>query len=66
MLPELGADMRRRKFIGLLGVRGRFTALDAKTGAILWRWYTLPSPGEIGSDTWPAGTDHAMRGGATI
>src|SRR5207249_340070 len=41
-------------------------ALDAKTGAILWRWYTLPGPGEIGSDTWPAGTDHAMRGGATI
>ena len=51
---------------GEFGVRGRLTALDAKTGAILWRWYTLPGPGEIGSDTWPAGTDHAMRGGATI
>src|SRR5271154_4133250 len=33
---------------------------------ILWRWYTLPGPGEVGSDTWPAGTDHAMRGGASI
>jgi quinohemoprotein ethanol dehydrogenase len=32
----------------------------------LWRWYTLPGPGEFGSDTWPTGTDHAMRGGATI
>ena len=51
---------------GEFGVRGRLTALDAKTGAILWRWYTLPGPGEIGSDTWPAGTDHAMRGGAAI
>jgi quinohemoprotein ethanol dehydrogenase len=51
---------------GEFGVRGRLTALDAKTGKILWRWYTLPAPGEVGSDTWPAGTDHAMRGGATI
>jgi len=51
---------------GEFGVRGRLTALDAKTGKILWRWHTLPGPGEIGSDTWPPGTDHAMRGGATI
>src|SRR5689334_21153542 len=51
---------------GEFGVRGRLTALDAKTGEIKWRWYTLPGPGEIGSETWPAGTDHAMRGGATI
>ena len=51
---------------GEFGVRGRLTALDAKTGAILWRWYTLPGPGEFGSDTWPSGTDHAMRGGATV
>src|SRR5213594_4432019 len=51
---------------GEFGVRGRLTALDAKTGAILWRWYTLPGPGEFGSDTWPPGTDHVMRGGATI
>src|SRR5436309_1010957 len=35
-------------------------------GEIVWRWYTLPGPGEFGSDTWPAGTDHSMRGGATI
>src|SRR5262244_3565320 len=38
---------------GEFGVRGRLTALDAKSGEILWRWYTLPAPGEIGSDTWP-------------
>ena len=51
---------------GEFGVRGRLTALDAKTGEIKWRWYTLPGPGEIGSETWPKGTDHSMRGGATI
>ena len=51
---------------GEYGVRGRLTALDAKTGAILWRSYTLPEPGGFGSDTWPSGTDHAMRGGAPI
>ena len=51
---------------GEYGVRGRLTALDAKTGKILWRWYTLPGPGEVGADTWPAGTDHYSRGGATI
>jgi quinohemoprotein ethanol dehydrogenase len=51
---------------GEFGVRGRLTALDARNGEIRWRWYTLPGPGEVGSDTWPAGTDHATRGGATI
>ena len=30
---------------GEFGVRGRLTALDAKTGKILWRWYTLPGAG---------------------
>ena len=51
---------------GEFGVRGRLTALNAKTGEIMWRWFTLPGPGEIGGDTWPPGTDHAMRGGAAI
>jgi quinohemoprotein ethanol dehydrogenase len=51
---------------GEFGVRGRLTALDAKTGKILWRWYTLPAPGDVGGDSWPAGTDHYMHGGATI
>ena len=51
---------------GEFGVRGRLTALNAKTGEIMWRWFTLPGPEDIGGDTWPAGTDHAMRGGAAI
>jgi quinohemoprotein ethanol dehydrogenase len=51
---------------GEYGVRGRLTALDAETGKILWRWYTLPGPGDVGGDTWPAGTNDYTRGGATI
>ena len=51
---------------GEFGTRGRLTALDAKTGKILWRAFTLPAPGEVGSDTWPKGSTQAMRGGATI
>jgi quinohemoprotein ethanol dehydrogenase len=47
-------------------VRGRLTALDAKTGKILWRFYTLPGPGEVGADTWPAGSDQYSHGGAAI
>jgi len=47
---------------GEFGVRSsRLRALEASTGRILWRWYTLPGPGEVGGDTWPAGTDHNAR-----
>jgi quinohemoprotein ethanol dehydrogenase len=51
---------------GEFGIRGRLTALSASNGEILWRAYTLPAPGEIGSETWPAGTDDWSRGGAAI
>src|SRR5215510_11324658 len=51
---------------GEFGIRGRLTALDAKTGKILWRAYTLAASGEPGGDTWPAGTTHYTRGGASI
>ena len=39
------------------GVRGKLTALDAKTGKELWHWWTVPGPGEFGSDTWPSPSD---------
>ena len=51
---------------GEFGTRGRLTALDAKTGKILWRAFTLPGPSEIGSDTWPKDSPQASRGGAPI
>jgi quinohemoprotein ethanol dehydrogenase len=38
---------------GEYGIRGRLTALDAKTGKEDWRFWTTPSPKEIGGDTWP-------------
>jgi alcohol dehydrogenase (cytochrome c) len=35
----------------------------ADTGKKLWRRYTVPAPGEPGSETWPAGTDAWRDGG---
>ena len=34
-------------------VRGRIVAINAKTGHELWRFYTVPGPGDFGRDTWP-------------
>jgi quinohemoprotein ethanol dehydrogenase len=39
------------------GIRGRMTALDAKDGHEVWRFYTIPGPGDVGGDTWPSATD---------
>jgi alcohol dehydrogenase (cytochrome c) len=37
------------------GIRGRLTAYDATTGAMVWRWYSIPSPEEGGWwGTWAA------------
>ncbi|HXD72146.1 MAG TPA: PQQ-binding-like beta-propeller repeat protein, partial [Vicinamibacterales bacterium] len=43
--------------------RGSITAYEAKTGKRLWRFYTIPNPGEKGSETWPS-PEAAVRGGA--
>jgi alcohol dehydrogenase (cytochrome c) len=37
---------------GDTGVRGRFGAYDADTGALVWELYTVPREGEPGWDTW--------------
>ena len=37
--------------------RGFVFALDAKTGQEKWRFWTVPAPGELGSDTWPKPDD---------
>ena len=34
------------------GIRGFITALDAATGEEVWRFYTIPGPGEPGHETW--------------
>jgi alcohol dehydrogenase (cytochrome c) len=35
------------------GIRGFIDTYDAKTGKRLWRRWTVPGPGEPGSETWP-------------
>ena len=37
---------------GEFGARGFLDAYDAATGRRLWRWYSVPGPGEFGNDTW--------------
>jgi len=38
------------------GVRGRVKAFDAKTGKLVWTYYTIPAPGEPGSERGPRTT----------
>ncbi len=47
------------------GIRGLVDAYDADTGERLWRTWTIPAPGEPGSETWEAGSDWEHGGGAT-
>jgi len=35
------------------GVCGWIAAIDADTGAPVWKTYTIPGPGEPGNETWP-------------
>jgi alcohol dehydrogenase (cytochrome c) len=37
---------------GEYGTRGFVDAYDAATGTRLWRFYTVPGPGEFGNETW--------------
>ena len=48
---------------GEYGVRGFVDAYDAKTGKRAWRFWTVPSAGEPGSETWAG--DSAKTGAAT-
>ena len=49
---------------GELGVRGFVAAFDAETGKPLWKTYTVPAPGEPGSETWPKGDQWKTGGGS--
>jgi alcohol dehydrogenase (cytochrome c) len=49
---------------GERGIRGFVVALDADTGKQVWKTYTVPAPGEPGSDTWPG--DSWKTGGAPV
>jgi alcohol dehydrogenase (cytochrome c) len=47
------------------GHRGYLAGYDAQTGKELWRKYTIPAPGEPGSDTWPSDNDAWKTGGGS-
>jgi PQQ-dependent dehydrogenase (methanol/ethanol family) len=49
---------------GEYGVRGAVQAYNQNTGELVWKTYTIPDPGEPGSDTWK-GDSWKTGGGST-
>ena len=47
---------------GEFGIRGFISAYDAETGEEVWKFYTIPGPGEPGHETWE--NDAWRTGGA--
>jgi alcohol dehydrogenase (cytochrome c) len=45
------------------GVRGFVAAYDTNTGKLVWRFWTIPAPGEFGSESWPGNS--YLHGGGT-
>jgi alcohol dehydrogenase (cytochrome c) len=48
------------------GVRDFLAGLDAATGKLLWRKYTIPAPGESGSETWKDKNNAWQTGGGAM
>ncbi len=42
--------------VSMKNVPGRIVAIDARTGKFRWRFDTIPQRGEVGYDTWQAGS----------
>ena len=51
---------------GDAGTRGWVAALDVKDGKELWRFYTVPKPGDPGSETWKDDHNAWKTGGGGI
>src|SRR5690606_1107592 len=49
---------------GDMGIRAHISAFDAETGDEVWRFYTIPAPGEPGNETWSG--DSWRTGGAAV
>ena len=49
---------------GELGIRGFVAAYDAFSGEQAWKTYTIPAPGEPGSESWPG--DSWQTGGVPV
>jgi alcohol dehydrogenase (cytochrome c) len=48
------------------GVRDWIAGLDAATGKRLWRQFTIPAPGEPGSETWKGNNNAWQTGGGAV
>lgn len=48
------------------GYRGVIVAVDAKSGKELWRFNTVPAPGQPGSETWPKDNHAWLHGGGAV
>src|SRR4029079_11924790 len=59
--------VKDKVIVGISGgdypTRGFLDAYDPANGKRIWRFYTVPSPGEPGSETWPASPELLARGG---
>lgn len=51
---------------GDVQTRCKVVGLDARDGTIAWQWWVIPTPGEPGSETWPANVDYPQMGGGAI
>jgi alcohol dehydrogenase (cytochrome c) len=51
---------------GSMGTRSWAGAFDANTGALVWRTFTIPAPGEPGSETWKDKHNAWRIGGASV
>jgi alcohol dehydrogenase (cytochrome c) len=49
---------------GDMGIRAHISAFDVETGEEVWRFYTIPGPGEPGNETWAG--DSWRTGGAAV
>jgi alcohol dehydrogenase (cytochrome c) len=47
------------------GIRGKIFAFDARTGKELWRFETIPRPGQPGAESWPSELVARIGGGGT-
>jgi alcohol dehydrogenase (cytochrome c) len=52
--------------LGDFGLRDWIAGLDAATGKVLWRRYTIPAPGEPGSETWKGANNAWQTGGGAV
>ena len=51
---------------GEYGIRGFIAAFEATTGREVWRFYTIPGPGDKGFETWKDAGDAWQHGGGSV